>query len=440
MASCYAVLLGNSCGEDGISGFSREILFSTAGELMADALSSDIIRGVFHIKDGEVSADIPGASVLESLPEQEYEQILSQPELLAADHLLLISACMPELERGDYKKLLEQHLATGSDITIFSCPWEEAGEVPVILYDADGQMAGVGMGTGERRALPVAVFKTSVLRRALEVGEPAGHVYDLVHTAIGQGAISDIYRGDKSVTEVCSQIDAYWAQTAMQAEVCFRHMSQGVVIVDMDHTYISPDAVIGKGTRILPGTIIERGCVIGEKAVLGPNTRLVQATIGDGTSVNSSQIYESSIGREATVGPFAYIRPGCQVGDHTRLGDFVELKKSKIGNGTKVSHLTYIGDAVVGERVNFGCGTVVVNYDGYHKYQTTIGDDAFIGCNTNLVSPVTVGDRAFTAAGATITRNVPDGALAVSRSRQENKEGWNDRRRQRMSRKKEESK
>ena len=123
---------------------------------------------------------------------------------------------------------------------------------------------------------------------------------------------------------------------------------------------------------------------------------------------------------------------GCNVGNKTRIGDFVELKKAEIGNGTKVSHLTYIGDATVGERVNFGCGTVVVNYDGYHKFHTYIGDDCFIGCNTNLVSPVKLGDRVFTAAGTTVTKDVPDGALAVARARQTTLEGWNDKRRARM--------
>ena len=127
------------------------------------------------------------------------------------------------------------------------------------------------------------------------------------------------------------------------------------------------------------------------------------------------------------------MRPNCKIGDKTRIGDFVELKKANIGNGTKVSHLTYIGDADVGERVNFGCGTVVVNYDGYTKSKTVIGDDCFIGCNTNLVAPVTLGDRVFTAAGTTVTKNVPDGALTVARSRQTNLEGWNDRRRERMA-------
>ena len=206
-------------------------------------------------------------------------------------------------------------------------------------------------------------------------------------------------------------------------------------IFDPENVYIAADAVIGAGTVILPGTIIRGGCTVGCGCTVGPNTILEQAAVGDRTSVNSSQIYESRVGSDATVGPFAYIRPGCTVGDHTRIGDFVELKKSSIGNGTKVSHLTYIGDAKVGERVNFGCGTVIVNYDGYKKYQTVIGDDCFIGCNTNLVSPVELGDRVFTAAGTTVTENVPDGALTIARARQTNLEGWNDKRREKMGKK-----
>ena len=211
-----------------------------------------------------------------------------------------------------------------------------------------------------------------------------------------------------------------------------KHIAAGVQIFAPDSVYIAPDAKIGAGTVILPGTIIRAGCTIGSGAVIGPNALLEQAQIGDRTSVNSSQIYESTIGSDATVGPFAYVRPGCKVGNHTRVGDFVELKKAEIGNGTKVAHLTYVGDATVGERVNFGCGTVVVNYDGYNKFHTDIGDDCFLGCNTNLIAPVKLGDRVFTAAGTTVTKDVPDGALTVGRSRQSTLEGWNDKRRARM--------
>ena len=135
-----------------------------------------------------------------------------------------------------------------------------------------------------------------------------------------------------------------------------------------------------------PGTVTRGRTIIGEDCVIGPNTWLEDAKIGAGSEVNSSQVYESSVGKFTTVGPFAYIRPHCTIGDHIKLGDFVEVKNSVIGNGTKVSHLTYIGDSDVGRNCNFGCGTVTVNYDRVKKYRTTIGDDCFIGCNTNLVA------------------------------------------------------
>ena len=135
------------------------------------------------------------------------------------------------------------------------------------------------------------------------------------------------------------------------------------------------------------------------------------------------------MGCRTNIGPFAYVRPGSQIGDDIKVGDFVEVKNSTIGNGTKISHLTYVGDSDVGEKVNFGCGTVTTNYDGFRKYRCTIGDRAFLGCNTNLIAPVTVGEGAYTAAGSTITSEVPPDALAVARARQKNLEGWAARRR-----------
>ena len=148
------------------------------------------------------------------------------------------------------------------------------------------------------------------------------------------------------------------------------------------------------------------------------------AKVGDNTVVNASQIYNSTVGFDTHVGPFAYIRPGCAVGNNVKVGDFVELKNSVIDDGTKISHLTYVGDSDVGKNVNFGCGTVTVNYDRAKKHRTTIGNDAFIGCNTNLIAPVTVGDGAYTAAGSTITDDIPSMALAIARARQTNKKDW----------------
>ncbi len=198
----------------------------------------------------------------------------------------------------------------------------------------------------------------------------------------------------------------------------------GVEIWDYNNCYVDPTVRVGRGSVLMPGTILRGNTVLGENCVVGPNALLENVFVGDGTVINASQLYDSTVGAGAKIGPFAYVRPGSQIGDEVKLGDFVEIKNSKIGRGTKVAHLTYVGDSDVGRNVNFGCGTVTVNYDRAKKHRTTIEDDAFIGCNTNLVAPVTVGRGAYTAAGSTITEDVPSQALAVARARQTNKRDW----------------
>ena len=205
-------------------------------------------------------------------------------------------------------------------------------------------------------------------------------------------------------------------------------LAAGVLMMDPSTVYVEEQVQVGAGTLLLPGTILRGNTVIGAGCEIGPNTMITDCAVGDGAVVNSSQCNESVIDAGAHVGPFAYIRPNCHVGKDVKVGDFVELKNSSIGDGTKISHLTYIGDSDVGEHCNFGCGTVVVNYDGKQKYRTTIGDHCFIGCNTNLVSPVSIGDWAYTAAGSTITSDVPEHNLAIARARQVNKEQWHDKR------------
>lgn len=219
-------------------------------------------------------------------------------------------------------------------------------------------------------------------------------------------------------------------EPALRDRVMKRHMQNGVRILDPAATYIDPRVTIGRGSVVLPGSILRGETVIGRGCTIGPNAMVRDCTVGDETEINASQANESVIGSRTHVGPFAYIRPGCVIGDDIKVGDFVEVKNSTIGDGTKISHLTYVGDSDVGRKVNFGCGTVTTNYDGFKKYRCTVGDGAFLGCNTNLVAPVTVGDGCYTAAGSTITADVPADALAVARSRQKNLEGWAARRRQ----------
>jgi len=202
------------------------------------------------------------------------------------------------------------------------------------------------------------------------------------------------------------------------------HENNGVEIPYHNNVVIEEDVQIGKGTVIMPGTILYAGVIIGENCVIGPNTLIKDSVIGNNVKLNSVQCYQSKVLDGADIGPFVHIRPNSVVGANVHLGNFVEVKNSNIDEGTKVSHLTYVGDSDVGKRVNFGCGTVTVNYDGKKKHRTVIGDDCFIGCNTNLVAPVKVGDGAYTAAGSTITDDVPTDSLGIARARQVNKVDW----------------
>lgn len=203
-----------------------------------------------------------------------------------------------------------------------------------------------------------------------------------------------------------------------------RLLAEGVRILDADHTYVGPASTVGEGSTLLPGVILRGHTSVGKNALLGPNTMIRDCLVGDEVQINSSQLNESVVEDGVIIGPFAYIRPHCHLSKKAKIGDFVELKNSVIGEGTKINHLTYVGDSDVGAGVNFGCGTVTVNYDGKKKFRTTIGDHAFIGCNTNLVAPVTVGDGAYTAAGSTITEDVPPDSLAIARDRQTVKKNW----------------
>lgn len=205
-----------------------------------------------------------------------------------------------------------------------------------------------------------------------------------------------------------------------------RLMDEGVNIVSSDGVLISPDTEIAPDTDIYPNVIIKGHTRIGRGCVVTAGSLIADSTIGEGVLINASQIYGSTVEDNARIGPFTHLRPGCHVKLGAKIGDFVELKNSVIGEDTSVAHLTYIGDSDFGDRVNVGCGVVTVNYDGCAKFRTTVGDDAFIGCNTNLVAPVTLGDGAYTAAGSTVTEDVPPGALAIARSRQTVKDGWAD--------------
>ena len=205
-------------------------------------------------------------------------------------------------------------------------------------------------------------------------------------------------------------------------------MESGVTIIDPNTTFIDIDVEIGQDTIIYPNTYLEGTTVIGTDCKIGPDVRFTNMKVGDNVTVQFSYCHDAEINNDVTIGPYVHMRPGSKIRDHVKIGNFVEVKNSVIGKGTKLPHLQYIGDSDVGDNVNVGCGTVTCNYDGKNKYRTKIGNNAFIGCNTNLVAPVKVGDNAYIAAGSTITKDVPDNNLAIARARQTNIVGWNDKR------------
>lgn len=202
-----------------------------------------------------------------------------------------------------------------------------------------------------------------------------------------------------------------------------KHLQNGVEFIS-DQVFIDPEVEIAPGAVILPGCILRGKTVIGANCVIGPNTLLENTIVEAGSTVNASQCYDSHLGPNNKIGPFTHVRTGTVTDEGVHLGAYVETKNANFAEGNTVSHLTYIGDADVGKYCNFGCGTVTCNYDGEGKYRTTIGDYAFIGCNTNLVAPVKVGSRAFTAAGSTIGHDVPDGALGIERAKQAEVAAW----------------
>lgn len=202
------------------------------------------------------------------------------------------------------------------------------------------------------------------------------------------------------------------------------HMRNGVTIIDPKNTYIDADVEIGQDTIIYPGTVLTGQTKIASDCQIGPNSEIKNCHIGEGTVIRQSVAHDSQIGADVNIGPFAHIRPQSEIHDEVKIGNFVEIKKTVFGKGSKASHLSYIGDAEVGRDVNIGCGSITVNYDGKNKFLTKIEDDVFIGCNSNLVAPVTVGKGAYVAAGSTVVEDVPGNALAIARARQVNKEQY----------------
>lgn len=257
-----------------------------------------------------------------------------------------------------------------------------------------------------------------LVRGDLPLIEPAE-----IAAALKNGVRELMPEGDSALAPISCEALAVINEKARR-RIIKKLWQNGVNIPFEDGVIIGPEVTVGAGTAILPGTILRGKTAVGKDCEIGPSSYLNNAAVGDGCRVISTMIDSSVIEDGVRIGPMSNVRPNCRVCSGAKIGDFVELKNSTVGERTSVAHLTYVGDSDVGSGCNFGCGVVTVNYDGSKKYRTVIGDDAFIGCNTNLIAPVKVGDRAYTAAGSTITDDVPPDTLAIGRARQINKADW----------------
>ncbi|MGE4588953.1 MAG: bifunctional UDP-N-acetylglucosamine diphosphorylase/glucosamine-1-phosphate N-acetyltransferase GlmU [Acidaminococcaceae bacterium] len=353
--------------------------------------------------------------------------------------VMIICGDTPLLDGCELKEFYLQHQASGAAATVLTAIMDNPAGYGRILRDCEGHVTGIveekdanaaqkaiceintGIYCMEAPLLFEALagltcdnaqgeyYLTDVLSKINEMGKFVGGV---------STADSDMIMGINSRRQLAE------AEAIMRQRLLDKLMDQGVTIMDPASTFIEGTVEIGQDTIIYPFTWLEGATKIGNDSVIGPNVRLTNVIVGNATNLQFVYGHDCIIGNGVTAGPYVHLRPDTVISDEVKIGNFVEVKNSNIGHGSKLPHLSYIGDSDIGERVNMGCGSITVNYDGKKKHRTVVGDDAFVGCNSNLVAPVTVGAGAYVGAGSTVTKDVPPDDLGVARARQTNIKGW----------------
>ena len=356
--------------------------------------------------------------------------------------ILVLCGDTPLVTTDTLKRLVMSHRENGAWATVLTAKMEDPSGYGRIIRDSGDKLSRIveqkDATTGEMLINEVNTgiycFKSEGLYEALTLLKPdnaQGEYYlpDIIEYYVREGrVVSAVSEADPvEIMGINDRFQLALAQNTMGQRIKRQVLMSGVTMMDPDTVYIDAGVIIGRDTTIYPNTMIEGQTTIGQGCSIGPFTQLISARIGDNVTVRQSIIEDSQTGNDCLIGPYSYIRPGCVLDNQVKVGDFVELKKVTIGQGSKVPHLSYVGDAVLGQRVNVGAGTITCNFDGEKKWNTTIEDNAFIGSNTNLVAPVRVGTGAVIAAGSTITKDVPEGALGVAREKQTNLPGWSSR-------------
>ncbi len=358
--------------------------------------------------------------------------------------VIVLPGDTPLLTASTLAELVRTHAETGAVATLLTAVVDDATGYGRVVRDAAGRVVEVvehrdaDAATAAIREInaSVYVFAVGPLREALakvttDNAQGEEYLTDVVGMLAAAGsAVAAYVAGDAAeVSGVNDRVQLAAAGRILRDRVVTEAMLAGTTVVDPSTTWVDVGVTLEPDTTLWPNTHL-RGCThIGRGAVVGPDCTLTDTVVGEGAVVTRAVADQSEIGARASVGPFTHLRPGTRLGAGGKLGAFVETKAAELGEGTKVPHLSYVGDAVVGARTNIGCTTVFVNYDGVAKHRTVIGSDARIGSDTMIVAPVTIGDGAYTGAGALVKEDVPPGALAVSSSRQRTIEGWVERRR-----------
>jgi bifunctional UDP-N-acetylglucosamine pyrophosphorylase / glucosamine-1-phosphate N-acetyltransferase len=365
--------------------------------------------------------------------------------------VLVLNGDLPLLQPATLEALLEAHMASGAAATLLTAESPDAGSYGRIVRGAGGDVRAVVEArdaSPQQRALRewnvgVYAFAVPPLLESLERLTPqnaqgeyyltdvVGHLVDAGWRVLGF-QIEDTREGfGVNTLQELAQVNRLLVERRLH-----EMMGAGVIVEDPASTFVGLDVQVDAGAVLRAGTLLEGRTRVGAGATIGPFARLADVEIGPGTSVlDHCLLRECVVGAGASIGPFAHVRPETRIGDRARVGNFVELKKTRLGEGAKAPHLSYLGDATIGDAANIGAGTITCNYDGVAKHPTTIGDGAFVGSNSTLVAPVTIGAGSYVAAASVITEDVPADALAVARSRQTTKPDWA--RRRRESRKRE---
>ena len=361
-----------------------------------------------------------------------------QAEKFMKEFTLVLCGDAPFMDSETIANALKLHEAQENAVTVITANLEQPKGYGRILRTETGIAAIVEEkdATEAQREIHEVNsgaywFKTKALLEllgGLSQSNAQGEYYltDTVGLALERGWKASAYRSENPdvILGANTRKDLLHLNKVAQERVLDKHMENGVNFVSTDGIIIGNDVEIGAETTILPGTILRGKTKIGAKCTIGPNCLIEDCRIGDHVTLNYVQAFESEIEDAVKAGPFVHIRPNSHLKNGVKIGDFVEVKNSTVGEQTAIAHLTYVGDSDVGKKVNFGCGTVTVNYDGLKKQRCVIGDNCFIGCNTNLIAPVELGKGAYTAAGSTVTKDVPDYALAVERADLKVKEGY----------------